>query len=168
MKYFPYEKVIFKTSLSEEVILNRLTESIRAENYYQIKTFKWKMANPQNGNEYGNGFKIWRLTFRKYDLLRTFTGIIEHSYSGILITVKMQITIFGIISYIISMAVALTSLVLFLIELITDSQISWFYLTLFILLVLRHIYYMSDFNNTSKIFKQEISELLDADIVTGY
>lgn len=168
MKYFPYEKVIFKTSLSEPVILNRLTEGIRAENYYQIRTFKWKMANPQDGNEYGNGFKIWRLTFRKSNLLRIYTGIIEHSYNGILIAVKMQITIFGIISYIISMAVALVSLVLFLIELIADSEFSWFYFTFFILLVLRHIYYMSDFNNTSKIFKQEISELLDADIVDGH
>ncbi|HKK87526.1 MAG TPA: hypothetical protein VJ917_01670 [Saprospiraceae bacterium] len=89
MKYIPYVKCIFQTSLEKEEVLSGLSKNIAQEKL--IRTFWDRKEKPYEGHINGNSFKMKRVLAYENPFLPVFSGTIESNGCRRILKGKMRL-----------------------------------------------------------------------------
>jgi hypothetical protein len=89
-KFLPIENIIYKTKLSKEQTIQKLTENIETEKSFGFGAHNYTYSKPYIGRILGNSFEIKRAISYRNSFLPQIKGEIYSEFDGTKIKVNMK------------------------------------------------------------------------------
>jgi len=161
MKYLPYERIIYKTNLSEQEVLTRLSGFVEPKKYGLGR-------NPMmdyEGSINNNRFEISKVIQYRNSFLPQINGRIQNDNDGTQIQVTLSLHAFVSFFLIVWCSFALLFFIGISIRDIREKEISVeFFLPLFMLLFV-YVLTMVGFKSESKQSKEYLRRSFEAEII---
>jgi len=91
MKYLPFEKYIFETSLSPEEVFKRISENIEPERTFRFQMLGNNYNKPYEGKIEGRNFRLKRLISYRNSFLPVLIGTVEPTLNTTYIKFRMRL-----------------------------------------------------------------------------
>lgn len=161
MKYLPFERIIYKTNLSEKEVLTRLSGFVEPKKFGLEKNY----IKDYEGSVDNNSFEISRVIQYRNSFLPQINGKIQNENNGTQIQVTMSLNAFVFFFLIVWCSFALIFFIGVSIKTIREKEIS---VELFLPLGMFLFVYtltMVGFKSESKQAKDYLRRSFDAEIV---
>ncbi|MGX5686200.1 hypothetical protein ACWKWW_16760 [Chryseobacterium cucumeris] len=161
MKYLPFERIIYRTSLSEQEVLTRLSGFVEPKKFGLGKNY----IKEYEGSVDNNSFEISRVIQYRNSFLPQINGKIQNGNNGTQIQVTMSLNAFVFFFLIVWCSFALIFFIGVSIKTIREKEIS---VELFLPLgVFLFVYALTmvGFKSESKQAKEYLRRSFDAEIV---
>ncbi|WP_379964307.1 hypothetical protein [Epilithonimonas sp. UC225_85] len=159
LKFLPIENIVFKTKLSKEQVLLRLSENIEAKKTFGIGNY----SKPYIGYITGNNFEIERVINYRNSFLPQIKGNVYSELGGTRINVKMMPVIYVLFFMAIWFGgVIIGCLAMFFI--LFTEEFTPFILIPFIMLVFGIGLLYGAFKTESSKSKKDLMRILEAEI----
>jgi len=97
MALLPFENITYRTALSEEEVIRRLTDFIEPKKVFRMSFSRSSSAKPYEGEITGRQFTINRIITYRNSFLPEITGTIQRDNNATVIHVKMRLHVFVLI-----------------------------------------------------------------------
>jgi len=101
MKIFPFERINYRTRLSEDEIIKRLNHMVEPEKLLLFRFLSRKLTKPYEGHINTRKFSIRRIIDYGNSFHPRIKGELQKGSNGITINIKMRLNIYAIIFLII-------------------------------------------------------------------
>ncbi|PQA90135.1 hypothetical protein B0A69_20890 [Chryseobacterium shigense] len=160
MKYLPFERIIYRTKLSEQEIITRLSGFVEPKKFSFGKT----STKEYEGSINDKRFEINRVINYRNSFLPQLTGIIQKDNYGTQIEVTMKLHVFVFVFLIFWCGFVM----FFLISLgVVQQKISVFFLVPVGMLLFVYALTMLGFKTESKKSKEFLMKSFEAEIIDG-
>lgn len=163
MKFLPLEKLIYKTHLNEEKVIQRLSEIVEPKKTFRSILFGSYAAKAYEGEISGQAFAIRRIIRYRNSFLPEISGSVGSDYDGTTITVKMRMNILVIIFLCFWCAVVVFVGIAFMAKMIATG-FNFLELIPVGLLLFVYALTMGGFKWESNKSKKDLQELFEAEI----
>jgi hypothetical protein len=162
-KYLPIENIVYKTKLSKEQTIQKLTDNVEAEKSFGFGANSYTYSKPYIGQIIGNNFDIKRATSYRNSFLPQIKGEIYSEFDGTRIRVNMKPPTFVLIFMTVwfggvSIACLATISALF------TQGFSPFFLVPFGMLLFGIALLLGAFKTESSTSKKDLMRILEAEI----
>lgn len=167
MKFFPSEKITYKTKLKEDEIVNRLSQIMEPEKRIRLHLFQKGDSKSYEGKMVGRIFKMTRIIRYRNSFLPIINGTIIPDFDGTTIEVKMRLHPFVAVFIGIWMGGVFLACLLMLIEILRTFQTKGFQPMLLIpfgMLLFGYVLTMAGFTYESKKTKKDLQRIFEAEI----
>ncbi|MGG1923479.1 hypothetical protein AB1278_16810 [Chryseobacterium sp. NRRL B-14798] len=161
MKYLPFERITYKTNLSEKEVLTRLSGFVEPKKFGLGKNY----IKEYEGSVDNNSFEISRVIQYRNSFLPQINGKIQNENNGTQIQVTMSLNAFVFFFLIVWCSFALIFFIGVSIKAIREKEIS---VELFLplgMLLFVYALTMAGFKSESKQAKEYLRRSFDAEIV---
>lgn len=161
MKYLPFERIIYKTNLSEKEVVTRLSGFVEPKKFGLGKNY----IKEYEGSIYNNSFEISRVIQYRNSFLPQINGKIQNENNGTQIQVTMSLHAFVFFFLIVWCSFALIFFIGVSIKTIREKEIS---VELFLplgMLLFVYALTMAGFKSESKQAKEYLRRSFDAEII---
>ncbi|TXI95149.1 MAG: hypothetical protein E6Q35_10200 [Chryseobacterium cucumeris] len=161
MKYLPFERITYKTNLSEKEVLTRLSGFVEPKKFGLGKNY----IKEYEGSIYNNSFEISKVIQYRNSFLPQINGKIQNENNGTQIQVTMSLHAFVFFFLIVWCSFALIFFIGVSIKTIREKEIS---VELFLplgMLLFVYTLTMAGFKSESKQAKEYLRRSFDAEII---
>lgn len=160
MKYLPFERIVYRTNLSQEEIIKRLSDFVEPKKFSFIRN----PIKDYEGSVDAYSFDISRAITYRNSFLPQIYGSIQKNNNGTEIQVTMSLNGFVLLFTIVWCLIASFSFVFVLIKGIKDKAISVEFFIPLIMLLFIYGLTMAGFKIESKKSKEYLRKAFEAEI----
>lgn len=161
MKYLPFERIVYRTNLSQEEIIKRLSEFVEPKKFSFIRN----PIKDYEGSVDADSFDISRAITYRNSFLPQIYGSIQKINYGTEIQVTMSLNGFVLLFTIVWCLIASVSFVIVLMKGIIDKAISVEFFIPLIMLLFIYGLTMAGFKIESKKSKEYLRKTFEAEII---
>lgn len=165
MNLLPFEKIIYKTQLEEEYVIQRLRENTELEQNFPFGTFTTCSSKPYEGCIKNSTFRIKRNISYRNSFLPMINGTIEKNNDKVTITVKMKLHTLIIIFLCIWCGLSGFASIAIITDMINHSEFGLHFLYPLGMLLFAYALTMSAFKYESNKTKIDLKNIFEADII---
>lgn len=158
MKYLPFERITYKTNLSEQEVLTRLSGFVEPKKFGLGKNY----IKEYEGSVRNNSFEISRVIQYRNSFLPDINGIIQKNNDGTEIQVIMKLNLFVLIFLIFWCSISTCA---FIMITLTQKKMSVEFFMPLLMLIFVYVLTMVCFKIESKKSKEYLRRSFEAEIV---
>lgn len=158
MKYLPYEHITYKTNLSEQEVLTRLSGFVEPKKFGLGRNY----IKEYEGSIHNNSFEISRVIQYRNSFLPDINGIIQKNNNGTEIQVIMRLNLFVLIFLIFWCSI---STCVFIMITLTQKKMSVEFFMPLLMLIFVYALTMVCFKIESKKSKEYLRRSFEAEII---
>lgn len=159
MEYLPFEHLIYKTNLSEQEVLTRLSDFIDKK---KIRIFRNNITKEYEGTIDGNSFEISRIIKGRNSFQPQITGEIQQNNYETQIEIKMRLH-WSVFIFLLFWCVFVCCALIMIFT--NGEKISAVSLMPLLMLLVAYLFTMFGFKIESKRSKKDLEKMLDAKII---